>query len=336
MKRSQKTLILFASLVALSCGAPSATAHEAAPWSAGLKLLDSDSPGSYWLPPQTVALKGMVVCLHGFGLNASSYDAFGKAMADRGYAVFAPDIRGFGYWRESGIHPKLDLNLAVEDVSKIARALKAAHPELPLFLLGESMGGAIGLTAVSIDPEHIDGLVAAVPSSERFEHKKASALVAARYLLNPDKEFNVKGKVIDRAVSSDELKRLWLSDPRNRLHVSPRELRHFQQFMNAAMDRAKNIAKTPVLLVQGCRDNLVKPTATIRLYKSLQSQDKRLLMVGDAEHLIFQKGQFNNQTVEMLIGWMKDHPISPAQSATTRRNYERSYDSASNQGGPVR
>lgn len=261
------------------------------------------------MPPQKVPLKGMVICLHGFGLNACSYDAFGKAMADRGYAAFAPDIRGFGYWRESGIHPKLDLNLAVEDVCKIARTVKAAHPELPLFVLGESMGGAIGLTAVSIHPEDIDGLIAAVPSSERFEQTKASTLVAVRYLLNPDKEFDVKGKVLDRAVSSEE------PDQRNRLKVSARELLHFQKFMNAAMDHAKGIASTPVLLVR--RDNLVKPAATVKLYRSLRSPDKRLLMVGNAEHLIFQKGQFNSQTMEMLIGWMKEHPRVLTQSAVS-------------------
>lgn len=253
-------------------------------------------------------LKGILICLHGFGLNADSYDAFGQAMAARGYASFAPDIRGFGYWRESGVHPKLDLNLAVQDVCQIARKLKSEHPEVPLFVLGESMGGAIGLTVASAEPGSIDGLIAVVPSSERFGHKKASVAVGVRYLLSKDKEFDVSGKVIDRAVSSDELKRMWLSDPRNRIHVSPRELLHFQKFMNAAMKRAQDITTMPVLLIQGCRDNLVKPGATVKLYNSLRSHDKRLLMVGNAEHLIFQKGQFNNQTVEMLTAWLKEHP----------------------------
>lgn len=336
MRQVKRGLLLVLSL-AFALGAESAHARDdKTTWNQSITLLHSDSPGAYWLPPKTVPLRGMVVCLHGFGLNAASYAEFGKAMADRGYAVFAPDIRGFGYWRESGVHPKLDLNLAVEDICNMTRSLKAAHPELPLFLLGESMGGAIGLTTVSVHPEDVDGLIAAVPSSERFEHKKASALVAVRYLLDPDKEFDVKGKVIDRAVSSEELKRLWLSDQRNRLHVSPRELLHFQRFMNSAMDRAKNIASTPVLLVQGCRDNLVKPSATIKLYKSLRCQDKRLLMVGDAEHLIFQKGQFNNQTVEMLVGWMKEHPKQLTESAATRSSHEHSYNSTSDKGSFVR
>lgn len=304
-----RSAFIFFMLLAATWGATSTYAEDYdAAWSDSIELLNADSPGAYWLPPRAMPLKGILICLHGFGLNAASYTAFGEAMAQRGYALFAPDIRGFGYWRESGLHPKLDLDVAVEDVREITKSLMAAHPELPLFILGESMGGAIGLTAVSMYPQGINGLIAAVPSSARFEQKKASLVVAVRYLLDPDKEFNVKDKLIHRAVSSNELRQLWLSDQRNRLHVSPRELVHFQKFMNNAMERAKNITDTPVLLVQGCRDNLVKPTATIKLYNSLRSPDKRLLMVGSAEHLIFQKGQFNNQTVEMIVGWLRDHP----------------------------
>lgn len=279
----------------------------ASSWQSVTTLLNADSPGAFWIPPGSAPLNGIVICLHGFGLNAASYDAFGKVMAQRGYALFAPDIRGFGYWRESGAHPKLDLNLAVQDVCKIAKAIKSEYPDVPLFILGESMGGAIGLTVASKEPG-IDGLIAAVPSAERFGRKKATAKVGVRFLLDKNKEMDVTQKVVDRAVSCDELRRMWLSDPRNRVHVSPNELLHFQRFMNAAMVRAREIDKTPVLLVQGCQDNLVKPRATVKLYESLRTHDKRLLMVDEAEHLIFQKGQFNNQIVDTVETWLREHP----------------------------
>ncbi len=265
------------------------------------------SPGKLWLPSKSTSLRGVLICLHGFGLNASSFEAFGKDAAERGFACFAPDIRGFGYWRASGTHPKLDLAVSVEDVRSIVKALKANHPDMPVFVLGESMGGAIAITAASLYPDGIDGLIASVPSAERFEQKKASAVVAFRYLLDADKEIDVKHKVVDRAIADEELKRMWLLDPRNRIHVSPRELLQFQRFMNAATDRAKEIRQTPVLIVQGCRDNLVKPDATVNLYKRVASSDKQLLMVGQAEHLIFQKGQFTNQTMEMLMAWLRQH-----------------------------
>jgi len=306
MKRCKKPLLFIVSLaIALCFKTPALASDQAAQWSESVALLDSDSPGAFWLPSNEVPLKGTLLCLHGFGLNASSYEALGKAMAARGYAVFAPDIRGFGYWRATGIHPKLDLKLAVDDVCKIVRALKAVHPELPLYILGESMGGAIGLTAVSVRPQGIAGLIAVVPAAQRFRQKKASASVALRYLKDADKEFSVEQKLVARAVSDEQLRRMWLADARNRLHVSPRELLQFQRFMNAAMEHVKQIRNTPVLIVQGCRDNLVRPDATIRLYNNVPNQDKHLLMVGQAEHLIFQKGQFTNQTFEMLMGWLK-------------------------------
>lgn len=279
------------------------------PAAAQSRAYDFGSPGTYWVPSRMVPLAGILICLHGFGLNARAYRDFAKVMAARGYLCFAPDIRGFGYWHESGWHPDLDLALSVEDVKTVVEAAKLRYPKTPLFIVGESMGGAIGLTVAAKYPEGIDGLVASVPASERFKQKQSSVAVAVRYLVDADKEFDVSKKVIDRAVSDDDLKRMWLEDPRNRISVSPRELLHFEKFMSAAMSKAKEIDRTPVLIIQGCRDNLVKPTATIKLYDTLPNPDKHMLMVGEAEHLIFQKGQFTKQTIAMLCGWLKEHDL---------------------------
>ena len=46
----------------------------------------------------------------------------------------------------------------IDDLRVAARLIKARHPDLPLFLLGESMGGSVMMTAaVSDDPPVADG-----------------------------------------------------------------------------------------------------------------------------------------------------------------------------------
>lgn len=98
-----------------------------------------------WLPdgPPTA----VVVALHGFNDYSFAFDGPGRFLADRGIAVYAYDQRGFGgapgrgYWAGA-------VALA-DDLDEMARLVAARHPGVPLFLMGESMGGAVVMTAMT-------------------------------------------------------------------------------------------------------------------------------------------------------------------------------------------
>lgn len=263
--------------------------------------------GNGWIPENNQKLQGIIVCIHGFGLNANSYETFAQSMIKEGIAVFAIDARGFGHWKTRNKHPKLDLELTVSDTRVLLKRLRKEFPGVPIFLLGESMGGAVALTTTAKHPATVDGVIASVPAAERFDKKKSILTVGTRLLFAPEKEFDVSGKVVGKAVSNEQLRRLWLTDSQNRLHISAKELLQFQSFMANATRLSANIDKTPVLIVQGCRDSLVKPKATVRLYNSIPCKDKKLLMVGEAEHLIFQKGGFSKLTFDMVLAWLRNH-----------------------------
>ncbi|MBX9668604.1 MAG: lysophospholipase [Candidatus Obscuribacterales bacterium] len=264
--------------------------------------------GRGWLPQSgSRKLRGVILCLHGFGLNAGSYQNFGERIVKHGFAAFALDARGFGHWRTKNKSPRLDMELTVADTKTILEQLHKEFPNLPVFLLGESMGGAVALTTAAKYPHLVDGVVASVPAAERFDQRRSVISVGLRLLFVPDKEFDVSKKVIDKALSNEELRRLWLTEPQNRLHLSASELLEFQRFMNRSTKLACNIRTTPVLIIQGCRDNLVKPKATVGLYNNIPATDKKLLLVGQAEHLIFQKGLLNQQTMDMVLAWLRTH-----------------------------
>lgn len=260
-------------------------------------------PGRGWLDP-SVKTRGVILAIHGLSLNSGSYESFGNEMARRGLPTFAIDVRGFGQWNQNGKHTNLDLTNTVLDVHKAIFSIRQHFAGVPIFLVGESMGGAVAITAAAQRPDFISGVIASVPSGERFEEKKVKLKVGAKYLLNPKQQFDVTGKVVNKAVSNEEIRQLWLDDPLNRLHLSARELLHFQKFMDRCIDHARRLNKVPILIVQGCRDNLVKPQGTIALYNQVASQDKHLILIGHAEHLVFQKGQFAKQSIDMVVGWM--------------------------------
>ncbi len=263
--------------------------------------------GEGWVPDAQQKLKGIIVCTHGFALNANSYANYAERVSKEGFAVFALDARGFGKWRVKNKDAKLDLNLTVSDTMKLLEYLKKEFPRVPIFLLGESMGGAVALTTAAKYEGRLDGVIASVPAARRFDQKKSIFTVGARLLFAPDKEFDVSRNLVSKALSCEQLQEKWISDPQNRLHLSAKELLQFQTFMNNATKLSANITRAPVLIIQGCGDTLVRPDATIKLYNSIADKDKQLLLVGEAEHLIFQKGLMSRLTFDMVLAWLRNH-----------------------------
>lgn len=119
-------------------------------------------PAARWIP--TGPRRAVIIALHSFGDFRQSFAQLGPWLADRGVAVYAYDQRGFG----AAPHPGLwaGTETLVDDLGDAVEALRA-DPEnagIPLFLLGESMGGAVILAAMARpNPPAADGLILAAP-----------------------------------------------------------------------------------------------------------------------------------------------------------------------------
>ncbi|WP_295447473.1 alpha/beta hydrolase [uncultured Thiodictyon sp.] len=85
--------------------------------------------------------RGLVLALHGFNEHAGlTFAQLGPALAAHGFLVYAYDQRGFGATQRRG-HWAGEDNL-IADLRTLAALLHQRHPRLPLYLVGESMGGA--------------------------------------------------------------------------------------------------------------------------------------------------------------------------------------------------
>ncbi|HEX6442951.1 MAG TPA: alpha/beta hydrolase [Stellaceae bacterium] len=98
-----------------------------------------------WLP--NGAPKAVILALHGFGDYSHAFEEAGKLWAARGIATYAYDQRGFGGAPGRGIWPG-EGPLAIDAISAV-RILRQAYPGRPLYLLGESMGGAVATVAAT-------------------------------------------------------------------------------------------------------------------------------------------------------------------------------------------
>jgi alpha-beta hydrolase superfamily lysophospholipase len=108
--------------------------------------------------------KAVVLALHGFNDHSGNFlaDSVERLNAD-GLLVYAYDQRGFGRAPNRGYWAGHETMAA--DAIEAARLLRARHPRLPLYLMGESMGAAVAILAGTAPvPPPVDGYVLLAPA----------------------------------------------------------------------------------------------------------------------------------------------------------------------------
>ncbi|HEY9786549.1 MAG TPA: alpha/beta fold hydrolase, partial [Candidatus Obscuribacterales bacterium] len=264
------------------------------------------APCRCWIMPGERPI-ACLLCIHGLGLSSKSYEYFGSEQSKRGLAVYAIDVRGFGAWMNAKGKTKVNFDDCLADIKQALESIRAAHPGIPVYILGESMGGAIALRAASMYPDLIDGLISSVPAGERFNQGKTSLKVFLNLLSGFDVT-NLGNDVLNQATQNIKLKSQWKDDPLARLDLTPQELIQFQDFMNNNHEAAKKVADMPVLFVQGNGDKLVKPEGTWELFNSVAAKDKSFFSV-PGEHLIFEEAQTQeagprDQNFRVISSWL--------------------------------
>jgi alpha-beta hydrolase superfamily lysophospholipase len=120
------------------------------------------------------APKAIVHLVHGLGEYATRYERFAQDLVAAGYAVYAGDLRGHGQtgleqW--GGDHSKLGrlgpggVLATVAGIHQLSGIARSEHPELPLVLLGHSLGS---IFAQMILADHADDYDAAVLSGASY------------------------------------------------------------------------------------------------------------------------------------------------------------------------
>jgi alpha-beta hydrolase superfamily lysophospholipase len=129
-----------------------------------------------WLPegPQTAAVQ----IAHGLAEHAGRYARLAEALTVAGYAVYANDHRGHGRTArtpdELGFFAEQDgWQRCLDDLWQLNRHIAAAHPGLPIILLGHSMGSTL---AEQFMGEHGDALHGVVLSGANGKPSSLASL----------------------------------------------------------------------------------------------------------------------------------------------------------------
>ncbi|MBS1989276.1 MAG: alpha/beta fold hydrolase [Cyanobacteria bacterium SZAS LIN-2] len=294
---------------------PVARRKTMVPWERH-RIVMRDPAGIQWTNP-LVKPQGIIVCVPGFGLQHGSFDDFGRRMADLGYLVISYDVRGFGAYTALKALHSIDLERTIDDLAVSADVLRREFPGLPVFILGESMGGSVALQFVAYHPELVNGLIAAVPSAQRTGGWLAAAKIELGMLTSKDRVANVESYIVNRATTNPYLREYWEHDPESRFTMTPAELNAYTSFLKRNDKCAAMITKTPVIMFQGLNDLLIRPEGSVKLIREITTHDKDLVLIGKSQHLLFEQGQFNDDIISQVTNWMKMHS-RPHQAETAK------------------
>ena len=111
-----------------------------------------------WSPGSGTPVRAAVVLVHGLGEHSDRYHPVAERLVDGiDAAVHTLDHRGHGH--SQGPRALIETAPAVADLDRLVGQAAAAHPEVPVFMLGHSLGGMIAVSYALRHAERITGLV---------------------------------------------------------------------------------------------------------------------------------------------------------------------------------
>lgn len=128
-----------------------------------LPLVDGRAMHVHRWPPAD-APRGVLMIVHGMAEHGARYARFAAAANAQGWAVVAPDLPGHGLTTGTRGHfaDRDGWAFALAAIHRLREHVAARHPELPLVLLGHSMGSFLAQDYVV---EHGAGLSGAILSA---------------------------------------------------------------------------------------------------------------------------------------------------------------------------
>ncbi len=264
-------------------------------------------PLSVWRPEG--GPRAVVLALHGFNDYRRAFDAVGAHLAARGFVTYAYDQRGFGATAHRGVWPGVEV--LVDDAGTAAALLHRQHPGRPVFLLGESMGGAVAMSLLADTPGAADGAVLVAPAvwgrSTMNPLQRAALWLAAHTF--PGMRLSARGLDITPSDNQPMLQAL-RADPLVLKDARADALWGMANLMDRALAAAPGLG-TPTLVLYGARDEIIPRAPTCRMLADLPAQ-ARVAVYPDGYHMLTR--DLGSETVlKDLAAWLAD-PAAPLPS----------------------
>ena len=276
----------------------------------GLRL-----PLRHW---DTTNPKAIIVALHGMSDYSEAFDMPGPWWAQHGIEVYAYDQRGFGNAPDPGLWA--GATTMRTDLSDFVEAARAKYPGVPVYALGESMGGAVVLSSLaSQHPPRIDGAILVAPAVWSRDDMPVSyniALWLGAHTI-PWKHLSGEGLNIRPSDNIPMLRKL-SHDPVYQHDARIDQVYGLVNLMDEARNAPHGIATdAPILLLYGEKDQVIPREPTEDVVTGL-SGHIAVIRYPHGYHMLLR--DLDGETVwKDVADWIgKTSSIAPARGAPTQ------------------
>lgn len=263
--------------------------------------------------------RAIVLGLHGFGDYSNAFARPGKRFAEQGIMTVAYDQRGFGEAPGRGRWHGVERLTA--DAADAVSLLAEKYAPKPVFVLGLSMGGAIGMTMAVRHPEvPVAGLALVAPAVWGRNTMPAAQRAALWLSAHTVPWYPLTGQGL-KILPSDNLAML------RRLARDPLVLKQFRvdqvwglvNAMDAAVLAASDL-RLPTFFLYGQRDELVPMGPTRRAVMMVPSGNRRVALYPNGYHMLL-RDLNGHRVIDDLAAWIRD-PSAPLPSGADRGGME--------------
>ncbi|QNT77457.1 alpha/beta hydrolase [Entomobacter blattae] len=245
--------------------------------------------------------KAVILAFHGFNDSRDAWEIPAALFTQNGITLYAPDLEGFGGTAERGHWPTT--KTLVNDALQEAWLVHSFHPNVPLYLMGESMGAAV-LMVLEGNPTPLKklppvaGTIYLAPAIRQIGTAANIALDIATALA-PDWTLEPSDMPKGIKASNNQLALIRTYYNPLTLHSTPlSSVAGLVELMDLAYEAAPKVP-VPALIIYGGKDQLIPQDSMGPLAKTLPSSI-RFDFIPNGHHLLLRDKEYATTTTDIL------------------------------------
>jgi acylglycerol lipase len=256
-----------------------------------------------WLPEGEP--KAVLLIVHGLAEHSGRYMNVVHHFVPLGYGVYGIDHLGHG--KSDGKRVYVQRFEDYTDTLKIYfDMVRQWQPDLPIFLVGHSMGGLIGALYLLDHQAELTGAVLSGPCVKVPDNVSPATVLMGRLLSVLLPQVGLLGLEAEGVCRDPAVVEAYVSDPL--VHTGKTTARLAAELLKAMERITAEAARItlPLLLVQGSADKLVDPDGAQMLYDTVGSGDKEIEVYDGFYHEVFNEYE-HSRVLGDIETWLEAH-----------------------------
>lgn len=265
----------------------------------------------YWYPQSSdyERLRAAVFICHGVGEHCQAYSKLASKLTDCDMLVFGHDHVGHGLSEGDRVHVSSNSTYP-NDVIQHVNIIKNKHPNIPVFIIGHSMGGSVALKVAVDNKDMFAGMILLAPGLVSGSSVPSASLVQnffGRTFANLFPQCQVKGMDPNLMSRDANIVKQYTDDPlvwHGRLKAKWAICQY--DLFSELRSRLKEVT-CPFFALHGTEDKLCDPSGSQMIYDNASSVHKQIKMYPGAYHQLHNEadGQ-GDEALSDIVKWILD------------------------------